>query len=649
MMSHSGKKAKSLAFRLSLGILSASVVLVAGILYYNYHFSKRLLLESARETAEQLTRATMNRMESVLVSAQRVPEGLKLFLQRPDLKESALKEMLSFVLQNKPEIYGSAVAFAPYALRPEQKGLAPYCYRSGEEFIFKDLAADDYDYFYHEWYVRPRDSGLGVWVEPYFDIGGGNVLMTTYSMPIYKVKETGKEFMGVATADLSLNWLEEMLNSIKVFETGYVYLVSEKGTLITHPVRDLQMKNIHELAKAHSNESLVRIATAMLQNREGYMPFISMIDQRPCWMYYSTLQHTNWHLAVVFPEEELFAGLKNLYFYTIFMGIAGIILLSLVVILFSSRFTKPLRRLTLIADEIGTGNFDVRIEEDRTTREIALLGNAFNRMQSELKDYMDNLKTTTAAKERFESELNIAHDIQQGMIPKIFPPFPDREDIDIYALLEPARQVGGDFYDFFFLDDETLCFGIGDVSDKGVPASLMMAMMITLFRAKMDLQHDLHTLVGNINRDISKDNVNLMFITFFTGMINLRTGIMKYCNAGHNYPLIIRRNGTLEVMSETHGVPLGIDEDFDYRSGELTLERGETLILYTDGITEALSITGEFYGDERLAEIVRNRCISLDPGNTARAIMDDVGSFTNNPERSDDITLMVMAYYPEKK
>jgi sigma-B regulation protein RsbU (phosphoserine phosphatase) len=648
-MSRSGKRAKSLAFRLSLGILSASAILVAGILYYNYHFSKRLLLESARETAEQLTRATMNRMESILVSAQRVPEGLNLFLQHPGMNENELNEMLKFVLQNKPEIYGSAVAFAPYALRPDQKELAPYCYRSDDGFVFKDLAADDYDYFFHEWYVRPRDSGQAVWVEPYFDIGGGNVLMTTYSMPIYKEKETGKEFMGVATADLSLGWLEEMLNSIKVFETGYAYLVSEKGTLITHPVRELQMKNIHELAKANGDESLVRIASAMMQNEEGYLPFISMIDQRPCWVYFSTLPQTKWHLAVVFPEEELFAGLKNLYFYTVFMGIAGIILLSLVVILFSARFTKPLRRLTLMAGEIGAGNFNVMIEEDRSTREIALLGSAFNRMQSELKDYMENLKSTTAAKERFESELNIAHDIQQGMIPKIFPPFPDREDIDIYALLEPARQVGGDFYDFFFLDDETLCFGIGDVSDKGVPASLMMAMMITLFRAKMDLQRDLHALVGNINQDISKDNVNLMFITFFAGMINLRTGKMKYCNAGHNYPLIMKRNGTLEVMSETHGIPLGIDVDFNYKSGEISLAPGETLILYTDGITEALSITGEFYGEERLAEIIRYKCTGLDPGNTCRAIMEDVGSFTNNPERSDDITLMVMAYFPDKK
>jgi sigma-B regulation protein RsbU (phosphoserine phosphatase) len=386
-----------------------------------------------------------------------------------------------------------------------------------------------------------------------------------------------------------------------------------------------------------------------MQNKEGYFPFNSLIDQRPCWMYFTTLPQTNWHLAVVFPEAELFSGLKNLYFYTVFMGIAGVILLSVVVIIFSSRITRPLRSLTLTAGEIGTGNFEVKIEEDRSTREIALLGNAFSRMQSELKDYMQNLKSTTAAKERFESELNIAHDIQQGMIPKLFPPFPDREDVDIYALLEPARQVGGDFYDFFFLDEDTLCFGIGDVSDKGVPASLMMAMMLTLFRSKMDLRHEVHELVGNLNHDISKDNVNLMFITFFTGIIDLKTGNMKFCNAGHNYPVIIRNDGSQEMLSETHGLPLGIKENIMYKSGEISLAKGETIILYTDGITEALSINGEFYGDERLTGVIENRCISLTTKEAALAIMDDVGNFTRNPERSDDITLMVLTYYPDKR
>ena len=648
-MAHHRIKPKGLAFRLSLGILSAMTVILFGILYYNYLFSKRLLLESARETAEQLTNATMARMESLLISAQRVPESLLLFLQHPDFKEESLMEMLAFVLQNKPEIFGSAVAFAPYALHPDKEGYAPYCYRTGAGLKFKNLDDENYRYFKWDWYTLARDSGKPLWTEPYFDLGGSNMLMSTYSLPFFSDSSSGAVFRGVITADLSLQWLEKMMNSIKVFETGYVILISEKGTVITHPVSEFQMHNLSELARQANNNSVVKITEQMMQTDEGYLPFKSLIDQRPCWMYFNTLPQTKWRMAVIFIEDELLSGLQKLFIFTIILGILGVILLSVMVILYSAQITKPLRRLTMIADVIGSGDFNVNIKEDRSTREIFLLGNAFSRMQTELKDYIRNLESTTAAKERFESELNIAHDIQQGMIPKIFPPFPDRKDIDIYALLVPARQVGGDFYDFFFLDDETLCFAIGDVSDKGVPASLLMAMTITLFRAKSDMQHDIHELVNSINHDISKDNVNLMFVTFFMGILNLKTGNMKYCNAGHNYPLLIRQGGTVQALSETHGFPLGISENQLYKSGEIKIERGETLVLYTDGITEALSITGGFYGDERFAELIRGRCLDLDPKQISETIMEDVASFTRNPEQSDDITLLVLSCFPENE
>jgi phosphoserine phosphatase RsbU/P len=643
------KKASGLAFQLILSILSATILIISAILYYNYYYSKKLLHESARETARQLTNATMNRMESVLVSAQRVPEGLLLFLNQPDIKEESIESMLKFVLENKPEIFGSAIAFAPFAYKQDMEGFAPYCYRTPNGFGIKNLNQGSYSYFDWAWYETAEKKGHPVWTEPYFDEGGGNTVMATYAVPFYENDSNGKVFRGVATADLSLVWLEKMVNAIKVFETGYVIMISEQGTIITHPVSQFQMRNISELALEKDNVGMMEIASEMMQNKEGYLPFISLIDKRPCWMYFNTLPQTNWHMAVVFPEEELFAGLHQLFIYTIFIGILGIVLLSVVVILFSSQITKPLRRLTLTADQIGSGNFDVQIVEDRSTREISLLGNALSRMQTELKDYIRNLEVTTKAKERFESELNIAHEIQQGMIPKMFPPFPERGDIDIYALLEPARQVGGDLYDFFFLDKDTLCFAIGDVSDKGVPASLMMAITITLFRSEAVKATTVNEIVGNINRDISKGNENLMFITFFMGILDMRTGHLTYCNAGHNYPLLLRNDGSLVSLDETHGIPLGIDEGQVYKTGAIVINRNDVLVLYTDGITEAMNNNGELYGDERFTDLVGNCCPGKSPRETAVVVMDDVTGFADTPERSDDITLLVLQYYPSHK
>ncbi len=639
-------KKKGLAFHLILSILPATLLIISVLLIYNYHFSKKLLHESARETARQLTNATMNRMESVLISAQRVPEGLEIMLNEREASEKMIENMLGFILENKPEIFGTAVAFAPYAFKNDQEGYAPYCFRTGDSTKVKNLDHDAYRYFDQSWYKSARDSGQAFWTEPYFDEGGGNIIMSTYALPFYKNGSNGRVFRGVATADLSLDWLEAMINKIKVFETGYVVIISGQGTIITHPDKRFQMQNISSLALEDNNEGMLEIASQMMQNQEGYLPFNSLIDKKPCWMYFTTLPQTNWHMAVVFPEDELFAGLHRLFIYTIFIGILGVILLSVVVIIFSSQITKPLRRLTLTAGEIGSGNFDVKIGEDRSTHEILLLGNALSRMQTELKDYIRSLEVTTKAKERFESELNIAHEIQQGMIPKIFPPFPERNDIDIYALLQPARQVGGDLYDFFFLDEETLCFAIGDVSDKGVPASLMMAITITLFRAEAGKNEPIGEIIGNINRDICKGNENMMFITFFMGILDMRTGRLTFCNAGHNYPLLLKKDGSVAMLAETHGVPLGVDEDQQYNTGTITLERSETLVLYSDGITEAMNINGELYGDDRFEEIIRTRCPGLDTARATGVIMEDVTAFANTPERSDDITLLVLQYYP---
>lgn len=635
---------KRLAFKLIVSILAATALLLFGILYNNYRVSKKLLLESARETAYQLTNATMTRMESVLISAQRVPEGMTLFLKEKNVTEMSLLDMLGFILSNKPEVFGSAVAFAPHEFDRETENYAPYCYRSDDRMVYKNLADDNYRYYEQDWYVLAKDSAHALWTEPYFDKGGGNVMMATYAVPFYKEINGEKMFRGVVTSDISLKWLEDMMSAIKVFKTGYVIMISQNGTIITHPVRDHLMRNLYDIATEAGNEELQDIALQLKQQKEGYFPFTSLIDGRPCWFYYTTLPQTSWHMAVVIPEDELFAGLQQLYTYTIFIGILGILLLSLVVILFSARTTRPLMRLTETAHEIGSGNLDVKIGEDRSSLEIAMLGNAFNRMQAELKEYIRNLEVTTAARERMESELNIASSIQLGMIPKVFPPFPDRSDIDIYAWLKPARQVGGDLYDFFFLDEDNICFAIGDVSDKGVPAALMMAMTITLFRAKMDIARPVGEIAASINREISRENENMMFVTFFMGIINTRTGMMSYCNAGHNYPFILDDDGSLVRLDQTHGVPFGINGDMPYGSSEIRLAKPCRLILFTDGISEAVSIDKEFYGDDRLTELIRRRCKGLSASRITEKIKDDVAAFTRNPEQSDDITLMVIKF-----
>ncbi|MCK4288885.1 MAG: SpoIIE family protein phosphatase, partial [Bacteroidales bacterium] len=350
---------------------------------------------------------------------------------------------------------------------------------------------------------------------------------------------------------------------------------------------------------------------------------------------------------VFIPSDELFVDLYNLNRKLLILGSIGIVLLLILIIFISHRLTKPLTKLAKITQTIGAGNFNANTQVSNASKEIVQLGNSINQMQSELKNYIKNLKETTAAKEKIESELKIAHDIQQGIIPKIFPPFPERDDIDLFAVLDPARDVGGDLYDFFFIDDHKICFAIGDVSGKGVPASLFMAITRTLLRSKATKNSSAKEIVSELNIELCKGNENSMFVTFFLCIMDTKTGIVEFCNAGHNYPFIIRNNNKINCIEETHGTPIGIFDYINYESGTFQLSNNESIVLYTDGVTEAMDIDNNLYGDERLIGLLA-KSKDHHPKVITKTIVDDVNKFVGKAEQSDDITILILSYFLNK-
>ncbi|MCK4677119.1 MAG: SpoIIE family protein phosphatase [Bacteroidales bacterium] len=639
-------KNKGITFKLSAYIISATVLIFLSILFYYYQYSKKMLLREAYHSAQQLTNATVNEIETILFSTQKTPSSLIYIIENSKVQEDELLNMLSLIVENNPEVYGSCIAFEPYCFFKDTKQYAPYFYKSKEGIAYKNLGEDSYDYFKWDWYKLPKTQNRAIWTEPYFDEGGGNILMTTYAVPFHDHSNNQDIFRGVITADISLDWLERLMGSIKIYETGYAFLISQTGMIITHPNSELRMnESIFSLAEKYNRPDVKKIGEDMIKGNSQFLPYAALTDSTPNRIYYAPLPESNWSMAVIFPEAELFADLNELHRTSIIIGILGITGLFIIIILISRNITKPLRKLAATAEEIGSGNFDVTIKCGNAAREITMLGNTFIHMQHELKNYIKNLEITTAAKEKIESELKIAHDIQQGMIHIIFPPFPERKDVDVYAILEPARQVGGDLYDFFFLDDETLCFAIGDVSDKGVPASLLMAITLTLLRSKANKTMEVNEIVNSINNSISKENENMMFVTFFLGLLNLKTGELNYCNAGHNYPYLISQKQKIEELEQTHGPPLGIKENHQYKYETIKLKKSDSLVLFTDGVTEAISKDSEFYGDERLKNLIESHCLNSDPKTITNLIFDDVGKFTLEAERSDDITLLVLSYY----
>jgi len=321
----------------------------------------------------------------------------------------------------------------------------------------------------------------------------------------------------------------------------------------------------------------------------------------------------------------------------------GAILLIIAITFLANRITRPLTKLAAATDQIAAGNFEVVIPEMHSKDEVSHLAASFNFMKISLRQYIDNLMETTAAKQKMESELKIAHEIQMGILPKIFPPFPDRSEFDIYAVIEPAKEVGGDFYDFFLLENSFLYFSIGDVSGKGVPASLFMAVTKTLIKASTTIDLPLDEIISKVNNDLCRENDSSMFVTIFFGRINLRTGELDFVNAGHNLPYIIPLNGGVKKIEKTGDIAVGIVDKYEYQLAKVVLADNDTLFLYTDGITEAQNISDELYSDKRLEEFLQTQKLSSAKELVINSVK-EVKRFVVSAPQSDDITSFVLKW-----
>jgi phosphoserine phosphatase RsbU/P len=364
--------------------------------------------------------------------------------------------------------------------------------------------------------------------------------------------------------------------------------------------------------------------------------------------YVVYFQPLDWYVVGAFDEAKLEKPGKILTQKAmVFTALALIIGLALAYIIVA-KVSRPLSQLAGYAKNLPSREFrsppDPAVERlSSRGDEVGRLAEAFLFMQKMLQEYLDHLKKTTAAKERIESELNIAHEIQMSMVPKIFPPFPDRSEFDIFATLAPAKEVGGDLYDFFFLDEDHLCFAIGDVSGKGVPASLFMAVTKTLFKATAANGGSPGEILARLNAEMCRDNDSCMFVTFFCGILNIRTGQIDYSNGGHNLPYYLHHDG-VSLLENTGGGALGMMEQTPYASGRMVLRPGEALLLYTDGVTEAMDSSETFYSDQRLERfLASNR--GFPPRQIVGDLVSDVRHFAGVAPQSDDITALALLYF----
>lgn len=306
---------------------------------------------------------------------------------------------------------------------------------------------------------------------------------------------------------------------------------------------------------------------------------------------------------------------------------------------------RPIRLLTDNAQEFAEsrGGSGQDLLQVRTGDEIQTLAQALNQMEADIVQYIDNLAVVTAEKERIGAELNVATQIQASMLPSIFPPFPERPEFDIYASMEPAKEVGGDFYDFFLVDEDHLALVIADVSGKGVPAALFMVIAKTLLKNAAQMGLSPKDALSRVNDQLCENNEAEMFVTVWLGILEIPTGRLTCANAGHEYPALRRAGGSYELIRDKHGFVLAGMEGARYREYELRLAPGDELYVYTDGVAEATNSREELFGTDRMLEAL-NRCPDIGPGALLPRVKEEIDLFVGDAPQFDDITMLGLRY-----
>ncbi|MCK9554390.1 HAMP domain-containing protein [bacterium] len=439
-------KYNSIAFKLIAYILISCSALFLGIFGYNYLFSKRMITENISENAKNLTRATVNEVDSILYRIQKVPQGVASLLEYNTFDKNELLNILYSAVESNAEIYGATISFEAYAFEPESLYFAPYYCKKKDKPELTYLGGESYQYFYLDWYQIPKEIKTPAWSEPYYDEGGGNILMATYSVPFYRNVGGERKFAGVVTADISLMWLQEMVSSIKIAKSGYGFLISRNGIFVTHPNNKLIMnETIFSLAEETGNAQLREIGRSMVKGEDDFVSFFSMVNEKKSWLSYAPLSSSGWSLGVIFPREELLSDINRLNRVVLALSFFGLAVLFIILFFIAMSITRPIKILAATTRDIGKGSLDFELSGITSKDEVGMLADSFIYMRDSLKKYIRDLTETTAVKERMQSELRIAHDIQMGIVPKIFPRFPAGPSLIYTAYLNPQERSEGIF------------------------------------------------------------------------------------------------------------------------------------------------------------------------------------------------------------
>lgn len=634
----------SLVFKQSLIILIGFTV-VFGVFFgvTKYQAGKRIS-QLLMDRGTQVSERNVGKIDNIFSDAELIGQNVleRLGEERPDA--DALPEMLKGLLKVAHEKVPETVAL----VLATEEGV------SGEYMRLAQVSGDSVKiiegsgYSDKPWFVRTKQAGKPMWHEPFI----GDFVsepIAIYTVPYYVPDSTGaKVFGGVIAVDISLAFLQETVSGINVENHGYVFMLSAENTVVAHPNKDWIFKESLGSLIEKGHENIREFQAAIKENESGVIIGTSVSGSEAC-MYYTPMRVKGWTFGIIWPADQFFARQRSMASFFGWMTLGGYLFMFVLVVVVSVRIARPLNRMSRIAHELGKGDFSVKIPSIRGKDEMAQFAQAFNKMRESLIEYIENLKHVTDKNLRMESELNIARDIQLGVLPKD----EDEESMrdsrhELSALLEPAREVGGDFYDFYALDKDHIVLLIADVSGKGVPAALFMMSVRTQLKTLALSGLPLDEVFNKANERLCHKNDSNMFVTVWMGILDVRTGRIEFCSGGHNPPVVIHADGTANFVSMKPGFVMAGMPGIKYELQTLDLGKGDSLFLYTDGVTESCDVKNFFFGDRRLLSVLSS-ANGVANDRLCAFMKSHIDEFVGDAPQFDDITMLALKYNGSEK
>ncbi|MCR5666549.1 MAG: SpoIIE family protein phosphatase [Eubacterium sp.] len=520
----------------------------------------------------------------------------------------------------------------------------------------------EYDPRTRDWYtgaVKSKEMYFSSAIHSFFY----DVSEVVFGLPIY---EDG-ELVAVVEGSMKLDSLQELVSQVTIGQYGFSVLLSADGQLVYSPRTEGELAMDEQIStdiRGTVNENLNSVIKQAMAGRTSFAK--TYLDDEAYYVAYAPIETTGWSQIMFVPKERLessttelidevnqvsddavkdYAGvLGKSLILTVIVLVLLILNAVIVSILFSSKLLKPINVMTTKVKEIRGGNLFFKKEKIyETGDEIEVLADAFEDLSERSKSYVKELMAVTAEKERIGTELSVATGIQAGMLPSTFPMYPERTQFDVYASMTPAKEVGGDFYDIFMVDDDHLALVMADVSGKGIPAALFMVVSKTLIKNRTMMGGTPAEILADVNNQLIEGNESDMFVTVWLGILTISTGHMIEANAGHENPVIRHENGEVELLERKHGFVLGGMEGMRYKDDEFDLAPGDAIFVYTDGVPEATDANEQLFGSERMMSAIKNAPDGT-PEKLLESVRADVEEFVGEAPQFDDLTMLAMKF-----